>query len=98
MQAIFGGIFFLGQGLGALVGGPLYDSVGGWLAYRYFGLANLVYAGVFLALVQVLAHTRRRQAGHEGPGENTSEDPRPPPPYEPSHPAEVTRPPQQAQL
>nr|XP_027209513.1 major facilitator superfamily domain-containing protein 6-like [Penaeus vannamei] len=49
MQAIFGGVFFGGMGVGGLVGGWLFHLVGGWKAFLFVGVGNGVYAILYLA-------------------------------------------------
>ncbi|XP_042871057.1 uncharacterized protein LOC122252587 [Penaeus japonicus] len=49
MQAIFGGVFFGGMGVGGLVGGWLFHVVGGWKAFLIVGVGNGVYAIFYLA-------------------------------------------------
>lgn len=57
-QAIFGAMFFGSTGVGGLVGGRLFESVGGKKTFLYIGAATGVYSLLFIVMQCVLAQLK----------------------------------------
>ncbi|XP_064099196.1 major facilitator superfamily domain-containing protein 6-like [Macrobrachium nipponense] len=77
-QAIFGAAFFGGTGVGGLVGGWLFEIMTGWKAFLTAGIANGIYALIFLAIHLIISqstksqHVRGRKEGK--PNESAAEE------------------------
>ncbi|XP_068244986.1 major facilitator superfamily domain-containing protein 6-like [Palaemon carinicauda] len=72
-QAIFGAAFFGGTGVGGLLGGWLFTIMTGWEAFLTAGIANGVYALIFLAshLLISISTTKEHIRGRKD--QNTNE-------------------------